>query len=66
MKLTINEKVGDRQTDLHIEGDYEEVLALISEIGYCNNVIKGTIQDFSFPPTTCDEFGNPLFSNQGE
>ena len=35
MHLTIEEVVGDRAISFDIDGNYEEVLALTAELGYC-------------------------------
>jgi len=45
MKLTINEKCGESQTEYVIDGDYEEVLAIITELGFCNDTLQTTINN---------------------
>ena len=50
MHLTIKETVGKTTLEFDMSGDYEEVLALTSELGYCNdNVVKTDVNN-SFVP----------------
>lgn len=40
MNLAIKETVGETTLEFNMSGDYEEVLALVTEIGYCEDVVS--------------------------
>ena len=48
MHLTIKESIGETVLEFDMSGDYEEVLALTSELGYCKDSTVKTDVNNSF------------------
>lgn len=45
MNLTIKETVGETTLEFNMSGDYEEVLALVTELGYCADSFQDCLDE---------------------
>lgn len=52
MKLKIEGTVGDNKVVYDMEGDYEEILALVTELGFCKEQNKCSEYKISIPTTS--------------